>query len=109
MRNNVASLCTRVGIAALASLGVFAVPGGAASAAPSQEIAAVHSILAAAPTPAQCADIRQQIEGLDARVLTLQDLLAEATPSQKSGIIRLILKLEAQIGELQTQLAGCPA
>jgi hypothetical protein len=109
MRNNVANLCARVGIATLASLGVFAVSGGAASAAPSQKIAAVHSIFAAVPTPEECSALRQQIEGLEARVLSLEELLGEATPAQKPGIIKMIRKLDAQIAELQAQLAGCPA
>jgi magnesium-transporting ATPase (P-type) len=110
MRSTVATLSARVGIAALVSLGVFAVPGGPASAAPSQTGAAVHTSVAAALTPAECTALQQQIDGLNARVLTLQDLLAEASPSQKAAIIRMIRKLEAQIGVLEAQYAaGCPA
>jgi hypothetical protein len=109
MRNNVATVCARVGIAALASLGMFAVPGGAASAAPSREIAVVHSAFAAAPTPEECSAIHRQIEGLEARILSLQERLGEATPAKKPGIIRMIRKLGAQIVELQAQLEGCPA
>ena len=109
MRNNFAILCARVGIATLASLGVLAVAGGAASAAPSHKIAVVHSIAAAAPTPEECSAIRQQIEGLEARVLSLQELLGEATPAQKPAIIRMIRKLNAQIADLEAQLEGCPA
>jgi hypothetical protein len=109
MRNNVATLCARVGIAALASLGVFALPGGAASAAPSLETAAAHSTLAAALTPEQCDAIQQQIDGLNARVLTLQDMLADASPAVKASLIKMIRKLEAQISVLEAQLAGCPA
>jgi hypothetical protein len=109
MRTNVATLGVRVGIAALASAGVFALSGGTASAAPSQTVAVGHSTLAAAPTPAQCSAIRQQIEGIDARVLTLQDMLGEASPSQKAAIIALIRRLEAQSAALQAQLAGCAA
>jgi hypothetical protein len=109
MRNNVATLGARLGVAALASLGVFALSGGTASAAPSQTTVAVHSTLAAAPTPEQCNAIRQQIEGIEARVLSLQDLLGEASPSQKGAIIVIIRRLEAQIAALQAQSAGCPA
>jgi len=109
MRNNVATLCARVGIAALASLGGLAVAGGAASAAPSHEIAVVHSIVAAAPTLEECSAIHERIEGLEARVLSLQELLGEATPAQKPAIIKMIRKLEAQIVDLQAQLEGCPA
>jgi hypothetical protein len=108
MHKSTAALCARVGIATLASLGVFAVPGGEASAAPSQKIA-VHRVFAAALTPAECSAILQQIEGLAARVLSLQDLLGQASPAQKPGIIRMIRKLEARIVALEAQLAGCPA
>jgi hypothetical protein len=110
MRSNVGTISARVGIAALVSLGVFAVPGGPASAAASQTGAAIHTGVATALTPAECTAIRQQKEGLEARVLTLQDLLSEASPAQKAAIIRMILKLEAEIGVLDAQLAaGCPA
>jgi hypothetical protein len=103
MRNNVATLGVRVGIAALASAGVLALSAGTASAAPS------HSALAAAPTPEQCSTIPQQIEGLEARVLTLQEMLGEASPGPKPGIIRMIRTLEGQIAALQALIAGCPA
>lgn len=109
MRNNIAGLRTRVGMVALASLGVLAAPSGAAAAATTAEAVVVHTVSAAAPSPAQCNTIRQQIEALEARELSLQDLLAEATPAQKPGIIKMILRLEAQIAQLQAQLAGCPA
>jgi hypothetical protein len=109
MRTNIPMLCARVGIAALASLGVVAVPGGPSSAAPSQEFVVVHSIFAAAPTPAECSAIREQIEGLEARIASLQELLAEATPAQKPAIIRMIGRLSAKIVELHAQLDGCPA
>jgi hypothetical protein len=109
MRSNVGTISARVGIAALVSLGVFAVPGGPASAAASQTGTAVHTGVAAALTPAECTAIQQQIDGLEARVLTLQDMLGEASPTQKPGIIRMIRNLEGQIGVLVAQLAGCPA
>jgi hypothetical protein len=109
MRNNVATLGVRVGIAALASAGVLALSAGTASAAPGQTVAAGHSALAAAPTPEQCSTIPQQIEGLEARVLTLQDMLGEASPTQKPGIIRMIRTLDGQIAALQALIAGCPA
>ena len=106
MRNNVATTCARVGIATLAALGVFAVPGGAASASASST-GALHPSVAAGPSPAQCAAIQQQIDTLDSRVMALQDLLAEATPAQKPDIIRQILRLEAQMDVLQARLANC--
>jgi ABC-type glycerol-3-phosphate transport system substrate-binding protein len=110
MRNNVATLCARVGIAALASLGVFAVSGGAASAAPSQKITVVHSVSAAALTPAQCAALQQQIDTIEVRVTTLQELLETAPASTKGDIIKKILSLEAQGAALQAQYdAGCTA
>jgi hypothetical protein len=109
MRNNVATLAARVGMAALASLGALALSGGTASAAPSQKITAVHSTFAAAPTPEQCSTIPQQIEGLEARVLTLQDQLGEASPTHKPAIIRMIRTLEGQISALEALIAGCPA
>jgi hypothetical protein len=109
MRNNVIVGCARAGLVALASLGVLAVPGAPASAAPSPQVAMVRTTSAAALTPAQCAAIQQQIDALNAREEALQEMLSEASPAQKAALIKMILKLEAQIGALQAQLAaGCP-
>lgn len=108
MRKNVAALTVRVGIAALASLGMFAAVGAPAYAAPTQELAVVQGTFAATLTPEECSAIALKIEALDARVMALQERLGEATPSQKPAIIKMILRVEAQIAALQTQLQGCP-
>jgi hypothetical protein len=108
MRNNVASLCARVAIVTLASLPVFAVAGGAASAAPSQKVATVHSA-SAAPTPEQCSAIRRTIEGLKAQRRIAQEELAHATPAEKPALIAEIRELTAEIAELSAELANCPA
>jgi hypothetical protein len=108
MRNTVATICARVGIAALASLGVLAVPAGAASASPAQEIVVAHNVFVSFLTPAECAALQQQIDTINVRVLTLQEMLETAPPSQKAGIIQQILRLEKQGSILQSQYdAGC--
>ena len=110
MRINVATVCARVGIAALAALGVFAMPAGAASAAVGQKTAVVYTISAAALTPAQCDALRLESESLDVRIISLQDRLAEAPAYQKAALIKQILKLEAQQAAIDAQIAaGCPA
>jgi hypothetical protein len=109
MRSNVATLCARAGIATLVSLGVFTVPATAVSAAPGQQIAVVHDVFAASPTPAECSAIQAEIEGLKAEIRYLQEYLHEATPAQKPDIIRMIRELYAEIRELRAQLEGCPA
>jgi hypothetical protein len=110
MRNNVIIGCARVGLAALASLGMLAGPGAPASAAPSAQTALARTASVAALTPAECAAIRQQIGVLEAREEAAQERLSEAPPAQKPALIKLIKKLGAQIAALQAQLAaGCPA
>ena len=111
MRNNVTTVSARVALAALASLGVLAAPGAPASAAPSPRIATVRTVSAAALTPAECAAIQQQIDTLEARDQAAQEMLSTASPAQKPALIKLIMKLEAQIAVLQAQLTagGCPA
>jgi hypothetical protein len=108
MRNTVATICARVGIAALASLGVLAVPAGAASASPAQEIVAAHNVFVSFLTPAECESLLQQIDTINVRVLTLQEMLETAPASVKASIIQQILKLEKQGSFLQSQYdTGC--
>jgi len=108
MSNKVATLCTRVGITALASLAVFAVSGGAASAAPGLTNTVAHSISRTSLTPAQCAALLQQIETNNVRIDTLQEMLETAPAPIKGDIIKKIRDLEAQNSTLQAQYdAGC--
>lgn len=107
MRNTVARLGARVGIAALAALPLFMVSAGAATAAPS--LAVVHSASAGAPTAEECTIIRQTIEGLKSQRRIAQAELAHATPAQRPGIIAEIRELTAEIAELATKLRSCPA
>jgi hypothetical protein len=107
MSNKVATLGARVGIVALASLAVFAV-SGAASAAPSQQSAAVHSIFTASLTSAECAAIQQKIQGNNERIDALEELLQTAPAYIKADIIKKIKNLHAQNAELQAKFdAGC--
>ena len=100
MRKNVALVLARVGLAALASAGVLATPAAPASAAPAVSIAAL--------TPAQCDALQSDIDTIDLRVQILQERLSTAPAYQKAGIIKQILKLEAQEAVLQTQYdANC--
>jgi len=109
MSNKVATLCTRVGVTALASLAVFAVSGAAAaSAAPGLTSTVVHSISTTSLTPAQCAALQQQIDTNNVRIETLQEMLETAPAPMKGDIIKKILNLEAQNSTLQAQYdAGC--
>jgi len=108
MSSNVATLCARIGIAAVASLGVLAVSGGAASAAPSQRVTVVHSVSAATLTPAQCNAIQQQIATNNERIDALEELLQTAPAYMKGDIIKKINALNAQNAALQAQFdAGC--
>ena len=67
--------------------------------------------VAAAPATASvdCAALQATHDGLDARITTLQDMLADAPPSQKPGIIAQIKRLSAQEAVVDQQLAaaGC--
>ena len=96
---------TRIGIVTLAACGAFAVPASiAAAAAPRTAAPGVTSVVTAAD---DCSTIQASIDGLEARVLVLQERLSEAGPAQKPGIIAQIRKLEAQIAKLQRDLATC--
>ncbi|MFI7600488.1 hypothetical protein [Actinoplanes sp. NPDC049681] len=97
---------TRIGIVTLAACGAFAVPASiAASAAPRAAAPGVASVVTAAAD--DCSSIQASIDALEVRVLVLQERLSEAGPAQKPGIIAQIRKLEAQIAQLQRDLATC--
>jgi len=90
----------RIGIVTLAVLGALALPAAATAASASvTRVAAVD-----------CAALQATHDGLEARILTLQDMLADAPPSQKGAIIAQINRLQAQEGVVDQQLAaaGCP-
>ena len=90
----------RIGIVTLAVFGALALPAAATAASASvTRVAAVD-----------CAALQATRDGLEARILTLQDMLADAPPSQKAGIIAQIKRLSAQEAVLDQQLAaaGCP-
>jgi len=102
MSRTIAAAGMRLGIAALAALGAFALPAsiGAAQAATTPVAAA----------PADCATLQATLDGLTVREEVLQERLAVATPAQKPGLVAAILRLETQIGQVQHQmdLANCP-
>ena len=90
----------RIGIVTLAVLGALALPAAATAASASvTRVAAVD-----------CAALQATRDGLEARILTLQEMLADASPSQKGAIIAQIRRLEAQESVVDQQLAaaGCP-
>ena len=89
----------RIGIVTLAVLGALALPA-AATAAPA-------SVTRAAAV--DCAALQATHDSLEARLATLFDRLAVASPSQKPGIIAQIKRLEAQEAVVDQQLAaaGC--
>jgi hypothetical protein len=89
-----------LGIAALAAVAVFGIPAGAALAAP--------TVTAVAPTPAECAALPQTIAGLEGQISAAEELLQNATPAQKPGIIRRIQRLNATLAEKEARLALCP-
>ena len=89
-----------IGIVTLALLGALALPAAAANAsAPVTRAAAVD-----------CAALQATRDALEVRITTLQEMLADATPAQKPGIIAQIKRLSAQEAVVDQQLAaaGCP-
>ncbi len=90
----------RIGIVTLAALGALALPAAAATASASVTRSAA----------VDCAALQATRDGLDARITTLQDMLAEATPAQKPGLIAQIRRLSAQEAAVDQQLdaANCP-
>ena len=90
----------RIGIVTLAVLGALALPAAATAASASvTRVAAVN-----------CAALQATHDGLEARILTLQEILATAPPGQKGAIIAQITRLQAQEAVIDQQLAaaGCP-
>ena len=89
----------RIGIVTLAVLGALALPA-AATAAPA-------SVTRAAAV--DCAALQATHDGLEARLATLYEMLAVASPAQKPAIIVQIKRLEAQEAVVDQQLAaaGC--
>ncbi|GIF18219.1 hypothetical protein BJ973_008818 [Actinoplanes tereljensis] len=59
---------------------------------------------------AECASLQAAYDGVQIREDIAQERLATATPAQKPGLVALILRLEAQLGDIRHQmdLAGCP-
>ena len=90
----------RIGIVTLAVFGALAVPATAATAASA-------SVTRAAAV--DCAALQATHDGLEARLATLYEMLAVASPAQKPGIIAQIKRLEAQEAVVDQQLAaaGC--
>jgi hypothetical protein len=102
MARTIATAATRIGIVTLAALGAFALPVSIG--------AAEASTTPVAAAAADCAALQAQLEGLQAREDTLQELLAVAPPAQKPGLIAAIRRVQAQEGQVQQQmdLANCP-
>ena len=90
----------RIGIVTVAVFGALALPAAATAASASVTRAAA----------VDCAALHATHDSLEARLATLFDRLAVASPSQKPGIIAQIRKLEAQEAVVDQQLAaaGCP-
>ena len=89
----------RIGIVTLAVLGALALPAAATAASASvTRTAAVD-----------CAALQATHDSLEARLATLYEMLAVASPAQKPGIIAQIKRLEAQEAVVDQQLAagGC--
>ena len=89
----------RIGIVTLAVLGALTLPATAATASASVTRAAA----------VDCATLQATHDSLEARLSTLYDRLAVASPAQKPAIIAQIKRLEAQEGVVDQQLAaaGC--
>jgi hypothetical protein len=90
----------RIGIATLAVLGALTLPVAVAPASAS----------VVRPAAVDCAALQATRDGLEVRITTLQEMLAEAPPAVKGGIIAQILKLNAQADAIDQQLAAgnCP-
>jgi hypothetical protein len=105
----VKSRLTQIAITAAVITGALALSGGPASAA-STSVSGVSSAQAQATlTPAQCSTIREEIEWLKSERALAQAELQDATPSQKSDLMREIRSRTAEIRSLAAQLVGCPA
>jgi hypothetical protein len=102
MVRSIATAGTRIGIVTLAALGAFALPASIGAAE-----AATKPVAAAA---ADCAALQATLDSLAVRVDVAQERLATATPAQKPGLIKLIIRLQAQMTQVQHQmdLANCP-
>jgi len=89
----------RIGIVTLAVLGALALPAAATAASASVTRAAA----------VDCAALQATHDSLEARLATLYEMLAVASPAQKPGIIAQIKRLEAQEAVVDQQLAaaGC--
>jgi hypothetical protein len=89
----------RIGIVTLAAVGALALP--AATTAASASVTRVAAV--------DCAALHATHDSLEARLATLYDMLAVASPAQKPGIIAQIKRLEAQEAVVDQQLAagGC--
>jgi len=83
----------RIGIVTLAALGALALPAAATASASVTPTAA-----------ADCATLFATSDEIDARITTLQEMLATATPAQKPGIIKQIKKLNEQADLVDQQL-----
>lgn len=102
MARSIATAGTRIGIVTLAALGAFALPASIGAAE-----AATRPVAAAA---VDCAALQGTLDSLAVRVDVAQERLATATPAQKPGLIKLIIRLQAQMTQVQHQmdLANCP-
>lgn len=102
MARTIATAGSRIGIVTLAALGAFALPISIGAAQ-----ASATPVTAAA---ADCAALQATLDGLTVRVDVLEERLAVATPAQKPGIIAQIIRLQAQMTQVQQQmdLANCP-
>ena len=89
----------RIGIVTVAVLGALALPAAATTASAS----------VTRPAAVDCAALQATHDGLEARLATLYEMLAVASPAQKPGIIAQIKRLEAQEAVVDQQLAaaGC--
>jgi len=99
MARTIASTGTRIGIVTLTALGAFALPFSAGAAQASTPSAA-----------ANCAALQVTYDGLSARDDAAQERLATAPAPQKPALIAVILRLDAQMGQVRQQMdaAGCP-
>jgi hypothetical protein len=102
MARTIATAGTRIGIVTLAALGAFALPVSVGAAQASTTSVAVAA--------ADCAALQATYDGLGVRVDVLEERLAVATPAQKPGLIAQIIRLQAQMTQVQQQMdaANCP-
>jgi len=98
MVRSITTAGARLGIVTLAAIGAFAVPASIAAAAP-----------AGTSVATDCDSLQTAVDGLKARIATLEEMLADAPPPMKPGIIAQLKKLNAQLADLEHQLATCSA